>query len=163
MKKLLLLICILFGVSGFSQSFNLSELIKLCRSNDEFFDTYVSQKGYQFSDITDEDHLKGESYTFKIKGANTYYISKYVSDYNGVIPTNYYVSFQTPSSKNYLGIKSEIINNGYKFKKKEILNGDQVFEYIKANILVRLVSFVEDGKERINPRTGYLISISIDK
>jgi hypothetical protein len=46
---------------------------------------------------------------------------------------------------------------------KEILNGDLVFEYIKANILVRLVSFVEDGKERINPRTGYLISISIDK
>lgn len=163
MKILLLFICTLFSVSAFSQSFNLSELIKLCRSNDEYFDTYVSQKGYQFSDNTDEDHQKGESYTFKINGANTYYISKYISDYNGVFPTNYIVTFQTPNLKNYLGIKNEIINNGYRFIKKEILNGDQAFVYIKGKNSVRLVSFVEDGKERINPRTGYLITVIIEK
>lgn len=163
MKKILFIISLLFCVSGFSQSFNLSELIKLCKLNEDFFDTYVTQKGYQFISTSDENFQKGDTYTFKIKGANTFFISKNIASYDGINKTLHFVTFQTPNSKNYLSIKNEVLSNGYVFIGKEMNNSDRVYNYAKGNIAITLTSFVEDGKERLNPRTGYTISVVIEK
>jgi hypothetical protein len=114
MKRSLVFIALMLSFSGFTQSFTLNELIKLANSSDDYFDTYVTQKGYVFQKTKDDKYVSSDQYMFLVNGFRTHFIFK-------AHPKNEtfgWVIFQTPKSSTYLQIKNELKSKGYVFVEK---------------------------------------------
>ncbi len=156
-KVLLILVCHLFSYAVFSQSFSISELVKISNYNDDDFDTYVTKKGYIFFDESDEEIAGRTTYTFLVNGYKKYYITKYKPK-----KQNYYwVNFQTPSSATYLRLKEELKNNGYKISDKGSINGSPYFKYTKGGKEVTLISESEINEYTKQTRITYEIGVSV--
>jgi hypothetical protein len=155
MKKILFVICLLFCVPGFSQSFTLSELVKLSKYNEDDFDTYVTKKGYVFEKIRNGQYSNSTGYTFLVNGYSNSFISK-VEDKTG--KNKYWVTFQTPNTNYYLAIKSELKANGYILINKEEFEGKRVFNYRRGKNKVSIFFIIETNEYTDKVRNAYEIS-----
>jgi hypothetical protein len=155
MKRIFVLTALLISFSAFTQSFTLNELIKLANSSDDYFDTYVTQKGYIFDKIGDDEYFKQISYTYLVNGLSQYYASKILPK----IETHGFVSFQTPNTSTYLKIKEEIRIKGYMLSKKGTYKDSPYFEYRKGNTIVTLHSISEMNEYTNKKRTCYEIAV----
>ena len=158
MKKILFVIGILFCVSGFSQSFTLSELVKLSKYNEDDFDTYVTKKGYIFEEVSEKTIASKTDYTFLVKGLKTYYVSKLIDKESEFA---FWVTFQTPDTKNYLSIKEELKTYGYKLFDKGTMDGSNYFKYKKGNSIVSLWSISTTYGYTNRTRVAYEISFKV--
>ena len=105
MKKILFSIIFYFiSTAIFGQNFTLSELIKINNYHLDDFDTYVTQKGYQYYENDNTDFADATSYVFYVNGVRKSYISKFYYK----TQTKEMVSFQTGNNATYLKIKSEL-------------------------------------------------------
>ena len=156
MKKFVLTItmcCISTAIFG--QNFTLSELIKLNNYKLDDFDTYVTQKGYQYYENDNTDRTDETSYVLYSNGVRKAYISKF----HYKTQTKEMVSFQTGDNATYLKMKSDLKNLGFKFISTETYNGATFFNYKKGVIEVALASSVQENPYGYK-LTNYEISVS---
>ncbi len=137
MKQVIFLTALLFSITGFSQSFSLNELIKISKYNEDNFDTYVTNKGYVFDEISDEEFTSSNDYTFLVNGYKKYFISQVVDK---TMTFKNWITFQTPNIKNYLSIKNELKTLGYEVVGSNSFKGNYYLEYKKASKIVKLWS-----------------------
>jgi len=154
MKRVFFLVTLLISVAGFSQSFSLNELIKISKYNEDDFDTYVTKKGYIFEEASEKTIASITSYTFLVKGLKTYYVSKFLEKESA-----FWVSFQTPDTKNYLSIKEELKTYGYKLFDKGTMDGSNYFKYKKGNSIVSLWSISTTYGYTNRTRVAYEINV----
>ncbi len=144
-----------FTSLSFGQSFTISELININNYQLDDFDTYITQKGYQYYKNNNTDFAESTSYVYYINGKKKAYITKYkYKQYNKKM-----VSFQTDNNSTYLKIKSELKTIGFKFINSESYKGTTFFNYKKGNIEVSLASSVQVSNYGRN-LNNYEISIS---
>ena len=158
MKKIFFGFMFLISISGFTQSFTISELAKISKYSADDFDTYVTKKGYIYHSETDGDFSRGTSYTFLVDGLKTYYVSNFLDK---VGKYAFWVSFQTPDTKNYLSIKEELKNYGYKLFDNGTMDGSNYFKYKKGNNMVSLWSISTTYGYTNRTRVAYEISFIV--
>jgi hypothetical protein len=135
-KIILTLIILCYTSTGFSQKFTLSELVQLNKSNWDYFDTYVLDKGYEYNNATNNDSLITKYYSNEesITGKAQRFIRKsiYSSGFK-------YVEWQTAHKSEYLLIKKDLKSQGYKYIGEGTID-DKVsyLKYLKVNIIVML-------------------------
>ena len=157
MKFLLTLFIFLISFAGCSQYFTVDEFIKLGKASDDYFDTYVTKKGYQFEEVEDRDGFLSKSYSFSINGSKRYYVSKH----NAKDKKIEWVSFQTPNSNHYLKMKEELKKNGFYLLKSDVFNGANLFQYKKDKYSFTVISGKEDVEDKKNARTVYGFNFKI--
>jgi hypothetical protein len=155
MKKIITAFLLIISCSVFSQSFSLNELIKLANSSDDYFDTYVTKKGYTFNEIKDREYSKSIGYTFLVNGYSEFFVSKILWKTRSFG----FVTFQTDNISNYLKIKEDLINFGYKLSEKGTTEGFPYFEYKKGNTNVTLHLISETNEYTNKKRNAYEIAV----
>jgi hypothetical protein len=123
--------------------------------NIDDFDTFVTSKGYTFSEKEKEDNHESFTYKSTQKGVKGNYIEMSI-----YYPTNEkFISFETRNSQHYLNIKSQLKARGFKFiKTEEGNNGAVILYYQKGDIKVNLASG-QDGDISKGKYTYYEISV----
>lgn len=109
-KYLLVLSLLLSSFLSSAQKFTVEELIKLYQSDNNFFDTYVLQKGYYFSSNT-KDNIK---YTYK---DNSIFNSISIVYHKDQIDTSNFdrnIFWIFVSDTTYLSFKKELSDLGFK-------------------------------------------------
>lgn len=139
----------------FSQDFTLAELIKINNYKIDDFDTYVTQKGYEYYENKNTNFSDVTSYVHYVNGVKKSYISKFYYK----TQTKEMVSFQTGKNTTYLKIKAELKLLGFKFIDTETYEGTTFFNYKKGNIEIALASFVQENTYR-DKLTTYEISVT---
>ncbi len=122
-----------------AQSFTVNQLIKLAQMNIDDFDTYVTKKGYKFSETSVHDTYQIHSYRLpKIERDKPISIDKYILNPK----RKNVVNFTTYSTTEYLNFKNALKELGYKFINKEDNKelGGTYLLYKKGNIQVTLSS-----------------------
>lgn len=153
-KYILTAVLMLLITESFAQDFTLAELIKINNYKIDNFDTYVTQKGYQYYDNKNTDFKDQTSYVHYINGVKKSYISKfYYKTQNKEM-----VSFQTGKNTTYLKIKAELKSLGFKFINTESNDGTTFFDYKKGNIEISLNSSVQENRYG-DKLTTYEISV----
>lgn len=162
MKVFFTLSFLFFNHLMFSQAFNLNELIKLSKSDYDFFDTYVTGKNFKFleningHDASSNNNYNGYVYVQLKNGYKTNFIAKI--DYSDGDEAK--TVFRTVSSQVYLNIKRELSINKYLLIKngtKE--NGNMYLKYKKGNIVVNLISDTSTNSTK-QEKLDYEIDIS---
>jgi hypothetical protein len=136
MKYLLLTISLFFFIMGFSQKFNIKELIKLRSFNIDNFESYVTKKGYSSkkSDTANKEIL----YTY----GSYSIIRSEKSKFKKVG-----LSYQFESEKMCLAAKSSLKKTDYKIRVEQIGDhGHSFFEYYKNDINILLNTGTRKGK-----------------
>lgn len=154
MTTKLLLLCIAFVTSNFaySQSFTVSELIKIHNYDLDGFDTYVTEKGYKYYKNDDSEYALSSSYVYSLKGS----AEAFISTFQYKLKNKKMVSFQTFDSKTYLLLKSEIKNLGFRYLNTETNKGSTFLNYSKGNIEITLASSTQNN----GTITSYEISVA---
>ena len=155
MKLGLIFLSILLCFQGYSQSFTLNEFIGLLNKKDDQLDTYLTKKGYQFYNIEEDKVYDITSYVFKVKGLNTYFLSKMIRKSSGSVV----FKLQTPSSNEYLKMKNEAVLNKFKYVSKESAENSLYFFYENSSLSIIFGTFKEQVEEYKNPRTGYKVYV----
>lgn len=137
--KLIITIAIFFlGIfSSFSQSLTLSEISKMSQMNLDSFDSYVSSKGYVF---TNKDKIDGES--FYQYGNKEKYELEYKRVVMKVLGKTQIISFSTMFREDYVNIKNEINDLGYVYEGIEDSDNktSNTLKYRNGNRLLKISS-----------------------
>jgi hypothetical protein len=155
MKKLVVIaLFILAQTQSFSQNLTIAELTKLIDYSIDEFDTYLTQKGYQYYGATDIGYSAKVSYAYN-SGVGEQYA--YVSLYDFHNSETELLCLQTANKSIYLKIKTELKTLGYKFVNSTSSSepSTQNLHYSKKNqvaVTLATISSEEDG-------IHYLISI----
>jgi hypothetical protein len=151
MKQLIITIIFIFAYSLiFSQSFKISELVKIIDYPQDELDTYLNQKGFKYYETINDGYSEGIVYVFYSNGGRYAYLTKQHLKFIDKI----LISFQTPSNSEYLKIKSELKTLGYKYVNSTNSETSICLKYVKGNIELSLHSIPEDNQ------TIYEISVA---
>jgi hypothetical protein len=159
MKWIFILTALLISFTTFSQSVSLNELIILSNSNDDYFDTYATKKGYTFYKA-DEDHeddfANSISYSFLVNGIRTAYLIKY----NYKHKDGGWVELQTSNSNTYLKLKESLKVNGFSFYDKGVHGESSWIRYKKGKTSVRILSSSDYNEFTRTTTPSYEISVT---
>lgn len=162
MTKLTLALILFFIISKSSigQFFSFNELVALAKNNIDYFDTYVTKKGYEYFDVEQRNSAEKRSYSFgrdSYSNKAKYWISfiQYAETSDEIC----YVSWST-DRKHYINIKEQMQANGFKFLKTE-KSDDKVYNvYKKGKIQIQLwlgtISSTDGNKQN-----NYEIDVSL--
>ncbi len=160
-KQILLFICLLFCVTKINAqtktpNFKLKELIALASKDDEYFDTYVTGKGFEFTEAKNIDECEAINYDFSASSDRKF---RTQSIYK-INCENFWTCHWYPGTiKAYTAIKNELKANGFKFIEKTVDEiGGLNFDYKKGNIIVTLGSF-ENKTSNGDKITSYSIYV----
>lgn len=161
MKFRILILLILFCNNLFGQSFNLNELIKLSKSDLNYFDTYVTNKGFMFVEKRTESNYIANVYVQNNdRGYKTNYINKldYFS-HNEVM-----ITYRTINSKIYLNVKNDLAKSGFKYVENGADDdGNIYFTYRKGKLEVTLLSDKTTNAGLNSNKIDYEIGVSYFK
>jgi len=156
MKQIFISFFLLITCSiAFGQKFTLQELTNLNKMDWDEFDSYVIAKGYEYNKTEDLEFVESKSYGYKQKGEESpYFISKTVAKNKNTK----LVAYQTTNSQDYLLIKSQLKNSGFKFAKTEARGQTILLIYMKGDIQLTLATFKVQQNSG-DTFAGYEISI----
>jgi hypothetical protein len=157
MKKIIILIS-LFNVSlqSFSQTITFRDLVFVMNDIEiENIDTYLSYKGFKIGEIDNEGEFCKK---FEWNYENKELVISKIQRIQKTCDSNYkIVTYSSTNSKNYLQIKNELIQLGYK-KNGENYNGGMLNSfYQKGKNKFQL------GKKNIDEITQYLVIYRVVK
>ena len=134
-------IFLLSTISGFSYAQNISatELISISNMNLEKFDSYINLKGYRYYRNLSDENGNGIRYRYLSNNAKRYCA---LSIYQQNVSI---VTYQTFDNKDYLNLKVQIKNLGFKLIKQSDFNGTPYFEYRKGNNNFTIYLFTING------------------
>ena len=154
-RKFLLLLIILFPLTGFTQFVSLNELVTLSNSNDDYFDTYATKKGYTFFKAKEDDLANSISYTFLVNGVKKAYLVKYTYNkkYGG------WVELQITNSDTYLKFKESLNAYGFLYYDKGVSDESSWIQYRKGKTSVRIFSSSDYNEYTRTTTPHYSISV----
>ncbi|MGN6399125.1 MAG: hypothetical protein ACTHMD_01650 [Flavisolibacter sp.] len=159
MKKIfLLLIVATFTQVCNAQKLSLNEIITLLDKDFDYFDTYVTSKGFEFLDNDKKPEMKFKvAYAYKRTATNKaeYFIDK--KEYYDA-PQNV-VAYQTSFKNVYLDLKKQITLKGFKYVDSEVDGKAVFYNYTKGSYKISL-GLSPTTDERGNQRNVYEVSIS---
>lgn len=154
-KHFFLVIIFIFSPSShsYSQSFSLSDLIKMAKMDDDEFDTFVSSKKFVFLEEKSGRDINGVTYAYQPNQFGNGKANKFVTLYSRFYGKLWHISYQTLDNIEYSKIKSQIKPLGFKFIESKIEKGDDgeqfnFFKYIKGKSTITL--YVSLNKYEIN-------------
>ena len=144
--KRIIVIVVLFAISSSvnAQSFSVRELTNLVYKNWDDFDTYVTAKGYSYNEAKKDSFYESRIYSLH-RSDYERYAGYWISFYK-YLDHQTMISWQTSNQKYYLDFKAQLIAEGFKFIKSEIVKGNNVNTYVTGNKEITLVS----GKTKAN-------------
>ena len=142
--RVLLLLLMCNSIPSFGQKLSISDMIKLSKSNDDEFDTYVTQKGYKlvkrekdFSHST--FHPMVTTYAYRQDGYTlgaAYFITKMITE-EGLA----HLEYQTAYRADYLNLKSQLKAMGYEYVSSSTVGGGAIsLRYNKGHNDFELIS-----------------------
>ena len=129
-RTFLLAISLTFFLNLNAQTLTADDLVKCVNFDLNKFDTYVTAKGYLFQSVS-----KYGEYTYSYLNGNKYIsINERLNDdfVKGVL-------YQTLDSRNYLAIKTRLVQLGYKLDATK-KSSNLVFYYVKGKYFIELTS-----------------------
>ena len=158
MKKFLSIFFLIFSFAVNAQTFVLNDLLKMNKMSDDDFDTFVTQKGFKYSEYENDERKNAISYVFKSK-EKFEGITKFVYAVN--VSEISMVSYETSSSSNYLKLKNELKNNGFKITETGQDEFGSFMRYKKGKMLMILNSSLRELG--FSKTTSYEISLAISR
>lgn len=128
---------------------NLTEMISMLKMNSDKFETYILNKGYEFSNVKDTDKVFGFTY---VKGYEKE--TKYITLYERYFNKGKHLTYQTSNKKEYLLIKKQLIELGFKLVESLNHDGSIAKKYKNNSYELTLINGLNRGEET------YEISIS---
>jgi hypothetical protein len=129
MEKLILFFLLFVFRTGYSQTFEMYELAKICTASDVYFDDVVAEKGYKFFETKNEQDYTAKVYVSNSKGGKSYFITKLKYKNNKEV----LVSYRTKIDGEYLKWKNNMIEYSFEDIKKRP-NDKVSFNYAKGDI-----------------------------
>jgi hypothetical protein len=138
-------------------NFTLKELIALTSNDDEYFDTYVTNKGFEFYKAeTEGDGCERSKYAFDFS-KNRVYADQFIGKDN--CKNSARIRWIPENIKAYNTIKKELKINGFKFNVK-IMDEDGGMNFIfKKGIMEVTLSSFEGESSNGNKKTSYGIYV----
>ncbi len=143
-----------------AQTFTLTELVDLTTMDVDQFDTYATNKGFRYLESQDEEQIKGYRYCYNQSKTSNWaekYISLYLIDYE--TPSRL-ITYQTSKSNDYLKIKNQVKQYGFKFVEAKNNNGATFLEYKRHKLKLSLISY---QNETLSGKIGTNYEISITR
>jgi hypothetical protein len=137
---LILLLVVTIQSHAVSQKFTVSELVTLYNNDNSFFDTFVLQKGYNFSDANKNVIF----YVYKNDQWNFNSINiVYRKEPLDTLKQERCISWTFTSDTSYLRLKNELANNGYKlfdeYTNKDDYSSTNTFMYENGEYKMQVV------------------------
>ena len=138
MKKFLFLFFLVSNLT-FSQNINANELISISNMSLEKFDSFINSKNYKYFRNVSDNSSSGIRYRYLSNGTKRYCsLNKYEDD----ISIGTYQAF---SNKDYVNLKGQIKNLGYKLTEQGEFQGAPYFEFRKGDNSFTIYLFTIDG------------------
>jgi hypothetical protein len=161
MKFRILIVLILFCNVLYGQSFNLNELIRLSKSDLNYFDTYVTNKGFMFLEKRTESNYIANVY---VQNSASGYKTNYISKLDYFSHNEVMIAYRTINSKIYLNIKNDLVKYGFKYiENGEDDDGNIYFTYRKGKLEVSLLSDKTTNAKLNSNKIDYEIGVSFFK
>lgn len=158
--RILILLILLCNILN-GQSFNLNELIKLSKSDLNFFDTYVTNKGFMFVEKKKESDYFANVY---VQNNERGYKSNYINKIDFISHHEAMIAYRTTNSKIYLKIKDELVKYGFKYIENGVdSEGNIFFTYRKGKLEATLLSDKTTNAELNSNKIDYEIGVSYFK
>jgi hypothetical protein len=154
-KMFFIVLVTLLPMSGFSQFVSLNELITLSSSNEDYFDTYATKKGYTFLQHEEDELANSVTYTFLKNGIKRGYLVKY--SYNNKIGG--WVELQTSDPSIFLKIKDALKVNNFTFYDKGVYKEATWMQYKRGDVSVKIFSSSEYNELLGSTSPHYSISV----
>ena len=139
MNKLLLITLLFLGIANYSQNISANELITISNMDLEKFDSYINSKGFTYYRNISDENSTGIRYRYLLNNSKRYCSLS-------IYPRNVsIVTYQTFNNKDYVNLKTQIKNIGFKLIKQSEFNGVPYFEYRKGNNSFTIYLFTIDG------------------
>lgn len=135
---------ILSGSSLFGQSFSMPELIKMSKMDTDSFDTFVISKGFEFVGGVEVNKTNGVKYGFMLNEIDSKKALKWVTLF--AVINKYSINYQTSDKSEYLNIKNQIKQLGFKLVTSDVLNDEDsgsshnYFMYKKGGSIVAILN-----------------------
>lgn len=147
-----------FVTTSLGQTFTLPELIKMSKMDVDNFDTYVTAKGFVFSNEDVGDNHQGVEYAFNLDRTDRTKALKFLTLYQRYYFFKYAISYQTINKKEYLAIKNQIKALGFKLEESNFHKRDEDttsnhFVYKKGK--ARISIFASSKDFEINYQVDY--------
>lgn len=151
---------ILLTSLSYSQKCSLSEIIKMNKMNWDEFDTYANKKGYFFSKIYEHEDSYEKSYLFGNHNTIGYYVLSKTDINISENQKQILVGFKTSKKEDYLSIKNQINELGFKYTSTGTVTDDAYdgvyLEYQKGDYKLKLYTLTTHVE---NFRTLFEINI----
>lgn len=119
---------------------SINEMKAILKMDLDTFETYTLKKGYGFSDIKDDEYSYGVTY---VKG--TGYSTKYITLYQKYFDEYKHLTYQTEIKSEYLLIKKQLLESGFKLFSEENFKGSIVKKYKNTTHTVTLINGINRG------------------
>lgn len=131
---------LLLSIVAQGQTFSLKELELINSMEVIDFHDYFINKGFSFSNV--DSTYKTINYHFKIPGSDPKMVKGYASVYYSTDTKDMHrgVSWETTNKDDYLLIKGQLKQQGFKNVKTEVENDKIIFTFRKGNIVVIIYS-----------------------
>jgi hypothetical protein len=146
-----IIIILSFSITANAQ-ITLTEMFSMLKMNSDNFETYVLKKGYEFSNIKDDDNVFGFTY---VKGYEDE--TKYITLYEKYFEYGKHLTYQTSNKNEYLLIKKQLIELRFKLFESFNFEGSIVKKYKNNIYILTLINGLNSDEET------YEISISNNK
>ena len=160
-----LILTLLFIANSNGQSFSLKELIDLNFKNVDAIDTFIVNKGYEYSDSKDDVNFNNRKYNYNRGTQNKaeYWIQYSVFLLPNSLMKNM-VTWQTLKKKDYIAIKNQLKTTGFKFTDSKKLDSDAItYKYSKGKIVVSILIVANNEQTQSESSNQYLIDVRIKK
>ena len=124
-------------------------MFSMLKMNSDNFETYILKKGYEISNIKDTDKVFGFTY---VKGYEKE--TKYITLYERYFSHGKHLTYQTSNKNEYLLVKKQLIEFGFKLIESLNFDGSIVKKYKNNSYELTLINGLNRGEET------YEISIS---
>ena len=137
--KIFFYLFILIGNLTFSQNLTANELVNISNMSLEKFDSFINSKNYKYYRNVSDNNGYGIRYRYLSNGIKRYCsLNKYEDDIS-------IVTYQTFSNKDYINLKGQIKNLGYKLTEQGEFRGAPFFEFRKGNNSFTIYLFTIEG------------------
>jgi hypothetical protein len=153
MEKLILFFLLFVFRTGYSQTFEMNELVKISMYSDEYLEYVVAEKGYKFFETKNEQDYIVKVYVNNSKVGKSYFITKLKYKNNKEV----LVSYRTTIDGEYLKWKNNMIESLFEGIKKRP-SDKIIFHYTNDDIEISYL----DPSYDITKLSIYLKSNKID-
>lgn len=139
MSNKFLFFIVLFSCYANAQM-SINEMKSILKMDLDKFETYALNKGYGFSNIKDDEDTYGITY---VKGTAS--ATKYITLYEKYFYKDKCVTYQTEIKSEYLLIKKQLIESGFKLFSEQNIEGSIVKKYKNNTHEVTLINGLNRG------------------